>query len=564
MKLRFTTSAATGGSASGRVAGKGCGTLFFGLFFAMGMLFVVFIVGEGVKQVAPWRWDETSCTILSSAVAETDDEEDPYRPLVRYRYEVDGSRYENNTLSRGSGSTASYDRARDLAARYQPGAPASCWVDPTHPGISVLERKLPWIFLVVLFPMIFVSIGAVGLWAIWRGSSPTPEDEIQSISGTAPKGRGHRFMIGLGLLFAVVGGAVFTFLFAVPCARTIASQGWEARPCTIVRSTVRSWSTDDGTSYRADVLYEYSAHGRDWRSNRVTFFSALSTGRSEARATRDHYKAGARSTAWIDPADPTRSVLEREFRPLHLLGLLPLLFLFAGAALMRFGWKQLHAGGTYEVRRSERPTPAVSPVTLKPQLSPVGKVAGTLFFALFWNGIVSIFVWQAWKGWQTGHPDWFLTIFIIPFVLIGLASFAFVGHYTLALANPRPRITLQGGEPCLGDELRIDWIFTGRSSRLTHLRIFLEGREEATYQRGTDTVIEKEVFATVTLVDTTNDWEIPRGSAAVSIPDDTMHTFSGPSNKVVWELKVAGEIPRWPDVDQNFPVTIHPIRLEDV
>ncbi len=107
-------------------------------------------------------------------------------------------------------------------------------------------------------------------------------------------------------------------------------------------------------------------------------------------------------------------------------------------------------------------------------------------------------------------------------------------------------------------------MFTGRSSRLSHLRIFLEGREEATYRRGTDTVTEREVFATITLVDTANGWEIPRGSAAVAIPDDTMHTFTGPSNKVVWEIKVAGKIQRWPDVDQNFPVTLHPLRLEDV
>jgi hypothetical protein len=77
-------------------------------------------------------------------------------------------------------------------------------------------------------------------------------------------------------------------------------------------------------------------------------------------------------------------------------------------------------------------------------------------------------------------------------------------------------------------------------------------------------VTEKEVFVTITLVDTANNWEIPRGSAALSIPDDTMHSFAGTNNKVVWELKVAGKIPRWPDVDQNFPVTIHPIRLEDV
>jgi len=564
MKIQFNTVSISGKPGSGGKIGKGCGTLFFGLFLVMGLLFVVFIFGEGLKQTEPWLWSETPCTILSSAVEETGNDEEPYQPEVRFSYAVDGREYMGDTVYRGSSGTSSYDSARDIAARYRPGADSSCRFDPEHPGLSVLERRPPWIFFVVFFPMIFVAIGGGGLWAIWRGRSNAPEADIQSISGTAPKGRGQRFMIGLGLVFAVVGGAIFIFLFGVPLVRTLVAANWEERPCTIVRSTVRSWSTDDGTSYRPDVLYEYSAHGRDWRSNRVTFFSALSTGRAEAGAVRDRYRAGAQSTAWIDPDDPTRSVLEREFRPLYLLGLLPLLFLFAGAALMRFGWKHLHAVTEPEEGAPEPATPVVSPVTLKPQLSPVGKVAGTLFFALFWNGIVSIFVWQVWNGWQTGRPDWFLTIFITPFVLIGLASFVFVGHFTLALANPRPRVTLQGGEPCLGDELRIDWKFTGRSSRLTHLRMFLEGREEATYRRGTDTVTEKEVFATITLVDTANGWEIPRGSATVPIPDDTMHTFTGASNKVVWELKVAGEIPRWPDVDQNFPVTIHPLRLEDV
>jgi hypothetical protein len=564
MKIRLNTTAISDASTGGRIAGKGCGTLFFGVFFAMGVVFAALVLGEGLRQAAPWWWVETPCTILSSAVAETDDDQEPYRPLVRYAYEVGDRSYEGNQLTRGSTATTSYDRARDVAARYQTGASAICRVDPKHPAISVLERTLPWVFLAVLIPMIFVAVGAGGLWAIWLRAKSTATDGVRSISATAPKGKGHRFVIGLGLLFALVGGAVFAFLFAVPCVRTLASAGWEARPCTIVRSTVRSWSTDDGTSYRPDVLYEYTAYGRTWRSNRVTFFSALSTGRDEARAVCDRYPAGARVTAWVDRNDPPRSALEREFQPRHLVGLLPLLFLFAGAALMRFGWKQLRAGGDPVDRPSEPAPPDASPVTLSPQLSPFGKVIGTLFFALFWNGIVSVFVWQVWKGWQTGSPDLFLTIFITPFVLIGLAAFVFVGYFTLALANPRPRLTVQRGEPCLGDELRIDWRFTGRASRLAHLRIFLEGREEATYRRGTDTVTDREVFAAIDLVDTANAWEIPRGTAAITIPDDTMHSFAAGNNKIVWEIKVAGEIQRWPDVDQNFPLTIHPLRLEDV
>ena len=564
MKIRFNTTNISGAPDSGGKTGKGCGSFFFGLFFLMGMMFVVLILGEGLKQAAPWFWVETRCTITSSTVEETGDDEKPYRPAVRYRYEVDGRQYQGETMYRGLGGSSSFDNARDAAARYTPGDVATCRFDADHPAVSVLERRLPWIFLVVLFPMIFVAIGAIGLWAIWRGEPESTESGITSISGSAGTGGGPKFMIGLGLLFTVVGAAVFTFLFAVPALRTLESLGWETRPCTIVRSTVRSWSTDDGTSYRGDVLYEYSAHGRTWRSNRVTFFSALASGRTQARAMRERYPSGADFVAWVDPEEPNRSLLEREFRVMYLLGLLPLLFLIAGAALVRSGWKKLHSEEKRLLQTTRDEPRSAGPRVLKPQLSPVGKVFGTLFFALFWNGIVSIFVWQAWKGWQSGHPDWFLSIFMIPFVLVGIASFFFVGHFALALANPRPRITLQQGEPCLGDELRVDWHFTGRSSRLTHLEIFLEGREEATYQRGTDTVTDREVFATHAMVETGNDWEIPRGTATLAIPDDTMHSFAAGNNKIIWEIKVKGEIPRWPDVDQNFPITLHPLRLEDV
>ena len=37
-----------------------------------------------------------------------------------------------------------------------------------------------------------------------------------------------------------------------------------------------------------------------------------------------------------------------------------------------------------------------------------------------------------------------------------------------------------------------------------------------------------------------------------------MHTFAAPHNKVVWCLKVRGEIPRWPDVDEEFPLEVLP------
>jgi len=563
MKFSVNT-ASESPSGCGLFAGKGIGTLFFGIFFLVGMLFVVVILGEALKQLEPWWWQETECHIVSSTVSRTGEDERPYRADVSYRYEVDGRAHESDRLIRDDNGTASYDRARDLAERYRPGSTATCRVSSSHPALAVLEQRFPWIFFAVLFPMIFVAIGGGGLWAVWRGSSSDKETAIESISQSETTGRGRQVMILVGVIFAVVGGAVFVPMAGLPAIRLGASMTWEATPCTVVDSSMRSWSTDDGTSYRADVLYEYRSGGRDWRSNRVDFFSFVTTGRGDSRAILNRHPNGSTTTCWVDPGDPSRSVLERQLRPKHLLGLIPLAFVLAGAALANHGFKMAKPRGVLEEPTMAETAVPEGPLTLEPQLGPIGKLGGSIFFALFWNGIVSVFVWQAWKGWAQGNPDWFLTIFLIPFVLVGVFSFGVVGHFVLALANPRPRLTLDPGHPRLGDSLSLHWRFTGRAGRLAHLRIFLEGREEATYQRGTDTHTDREVFATFELVDTPNEWEMPQGNAELVIPADTMHSFAAASNKIVWEIKVEGEIARWPDVNQNFPISIHPMRVGDI
>jgi hypothetical protein len=559
MKISIGTSSE---SQSG-CAGKGFGTIFFGLFFLMGSLFTVFMLGETWKQLETWSWPETNCTILSSGVSEIDDDEDPYRPLVRYSYEFDGRMHESDRFFRGGGNTASFDKARDRAARYLPGDAATCRVSSNHPDLAVLERRIPWIAFAVFFPLIFVAIGGGGLWATWIGFSSKTR-EVESISQKAKSGRGQKFMIGFGLLFIVIGGAVFIPMAIVPSIRLAASTAWQATSCTIVSSSMRTWSTDDGTSYRADVLYEYQIGDYLWRSNRVEFFGFLRTGYDEAHEILLRYPDRSSATCWVNPRDPSRSVLDRQFHPKHLLGLIPLVFILAGWAVANHGWKQMRVRRAAEEITAEKSAADDSPLFLKPQVGPVGKVSGSLFFALFWNGIVSVFVWQAWKGWDQGNPDWFLTIFLVPFVLVGLASFGFVGHFLLALANPRPRLTLTPGSPRLGDEFRLEWRFTGRAGRLRSIRIFIEGREEATYQRGTDTITEREIFATFDLAKTQNDWEIPQGVVDLMIPSDSMHSFEADANKIIWEIKIEGEIVRWPDIGQNFPISVRPMRIESL
>lgn len=53
-----------------------------------------------------------------------------------------------------------------------------------------------------------------------------------------------------------------------------------------------------------------------------------------------------------------------------------------------------------------------------------GAFFGSLGICLFWNGIVSVFVVKTITDWTGGGGNWFETLFLVPFVLIGLAILA--------------------------------------------------------------------------------------------------------------------------------------------
>ena len=131
-------------------------------------------------------------------------------------------------------------------------------------------------------------------------------------------------------------------------------------------------------------------------------------------------------------------------------------------------------------------------------------------------------------------------------------------HQALQLSNPRPIVTVSNAIVALGTELRVNWSIEGRVQRLARWSLTLEGREEATYTRGTDTTTDTMVFATIPLADQRPPEIARAGSASVTIPAGTMHSFEAAHNKVVWLIRVHGEVRNWPDSDDEFPLTVAP------
>jgi hypothetical protein len=88
-----------------------------------------------------------------------------YFPEVRYRYEVDGRTYENDTFGVMEPEW-SLGRARETVRRYEAGKPCTVFYDPADPSESVLDKTsgkaFPWVIIVsgALFGLVGLAIAA--------------------------------------------------------------------------------------------------------------------------------------------------------------------------------------------------------------------------------------------------------------------------------------------------------------------------------------------------------------------------------------------------------------------
>jgi hypothetical protein len=363
-------------------------------------------------------------------------------------------------------------------------------------------------------------------------------------------------------VFLLAGCAAFYFTTVRPVLRYQAARSWRETTCTVLSSQVGEHSDSDGTTYSVDVLYTYSDGYRSYQSGRYDFLGGSSSGRQGKEEAVARYPPGARVQCWVDPAHPEEAVLSREPSAMWLIGLFPLLFVIIGGGGMvwaiRAGRRRGSAAAPFQTSPQALMTATRGTLELKPDAGPWAKFAGMTFLALFWNGIVSVFVYQAVATWRAGTPDGCMTAFLIPFVLIGLLLIYGAISQFLVLFNPRLRLTLSPGALAPGGNGFLQWSCSGWAGRIRRLTLVLEGREEAQYRRGTSTYTDREVFATLTVLDSVQPFEIREGSISFGIPPGTVPSFTADHNKIRWALKAHCDIPGWPDSDDEYEILVKP------
>jgi hypothetical protein len=198
---------------------------------------------------------------------------------------------------------------------------------------------------------------------------------------------------------------------------------------------------------------------------------------------------------------------------------------------------------------------------LLPGTSRGAEIAGLVFFNLFWNGIVSVFLVTALLG-HWGGMAVCLFLFLIPFVAIGAWMFLhLIGRIlvTMRVRAPVLEIDAEPLAPGMAAKARLELRGGFHIERL-ELRLVCE--ERATYRQGTDSRTEThEAFGETILEDgpeQVSSYRKYQATADFAIPAEAMHTFKARNNEIGWALRLKVAIRKWPDFEQGFLIRVVP------
>ena len=561
--MPFNTTFNSGRSKNQGVGSKIGTSLFFSFFMGMGLLFLGFMFRDLYRDSKPYFWDEAPCKIISSSIVESRSSGGSDQLKIQYSYTYKKRKYSSHKFS-NKGNLGKSSEVRRWKNKYRKGAKAKCYVNPSTPSEAVIQRNFDWGLLpFCLIPLIFVGIGLGGIIFTWKKKkAKTAVETAAAIAGPTSKRNQKALLVVFFSVFFLAGSGFGWMMLGRPLYKIEQSKDWKRVPCVITSSRVKSSSDSDGTTYSVDMAFRYKFDGVTHVSGTYDFMTGSdSDGQSKYKVIK-RYPVGTSTYCYVNPENPSEAVISREYNGPWWGALLVAIFIVVGAGGVigtLFAKKRKHVYQSADEPNLD--TLSNGETVLKVKSSPMKNFIGILFIAAFWNGIVSIFVSKAVKSWGTGHIEWFLSFFMIPFVLIGLALIGGVIYCFIALFNSKVTVSVSNANPRLGEKITLTWRIAN-SSKVDNLKIYLQGEESAIYNSGgknNSRTTKTSIFEQITVMDTDRREAIHAGKAMVAIPQNTMHSFDASNTKITWQFVLHGDIKRRPDIKGEYVINVLPL-----
>jgi len=418
------------------------------------------------------------------------------------------------------------------------------------------------------------------------------------------KKRGHR-RTGSRLLGSVGEAIFFTVMLVVGCAAIFfgvaclivpewrVNHGFVEHTCKVVEKQVVEVPSEKGLLFQPVFKIDYQIQGKTYLQK--TYYdihhSTRST-RDQARAVIEGFSVGETYPCWYDPADPNITVLVRGYQwwiwPALLIPVSFVIIGIGGLVFTVLQWgkslehraaavRSVPAPELFDLPASVDPkypyVPDCSEITSSPGTrlayrlpltqSPGWTLFGLLVACVAWNGAVSVFVVMAVHSILAGISDWLMTLFIVPFLAVGIALVVVFARLLRHTAGIGPTLVEISDHPLLpGHGYRL-FLSQSGNLKLTTIAVSLICEEEAVFRQGTNARIEsREVFRQ----------SLYSGASAIIRPDEpleaecdlripaeAMHSFRASHNQVQWKLIVHGEVIGWHGFQRSFPVVVRPL-----
>ncbi len=172
----------------------------------------------------------------------------------------------------------------------------------------------------------------------------------QRTGGSLNNGRALGCLMFFGLPFLFAGLGVLAWA-AYSWSTYLSARSWQPADAAVLDLEFETHSGDDGDTYSVAVKYEYTFNGRTVRGDRVDIMGASSSNYRHHRVRYEelleHKQSGEPITVWVNPEEPTRSVIYRE-ADTWMYAMIPFGLVFASAGIGMF------AAGAYSMHRSSK------------------------------------------------------------------------------------------------------------------------------------------------------------------------------------------------------------------